>query len=49
LKEKNRVVKINDLIDLIVSSIYGKGISIKKRLELQITASKNRYLLKYLK
>ena len=49
LRDKNRVIKLNDLIELIVSSIYGKGASIKKRLELQSMAVRNRYLLKYLR
>jgi len=45
LKDKNHVLSIETVVNLLVSSIYGKGLSIEKKLAINKVGSLNRHLL----
>jgi ribosomal protein S7 len=45
LKDSDRVVKVSRIIDLLISSIYNRGISIKRKKEVYRNALRNRHLI----
>jgi len=46
LKDTNRVITVKSVVDLLVSSLYNKGLAIKKKQEVYKIAALNSYLLK---
>jgi len=49
LKDKYKRVGLNDLIDIIISACYNKGLAIKKKSQFKSISSPNRFLIKYFK
>lgn len=49
LREKSRIVKLKELNDFLILSIFNKGLFIKKKLLFNNISNKNRYLMKFFK
>lgn len=49
LRDENKLITITDTVDLIIASLRGKGLALKKKKEIESIALKNRYLLRYIK
>jgi len=49
LRDKYRRLNLKDLIDILISAIYDKGLAIKKKKRANVMSSVNRYLIKYFK
>jgi ribosomal protein S7 len=49
LKDKSRVINLQELSTLLILAIYNKGLALKKKNYYNILSSKNRYLMKYFK
>jgi ribosomal protein S7 len=49
LRDKLRLINLNDLSLLLSLAIFGKGLALKKKNSYNISGSKNRYLMKYFK
>lgn len=45
LKQKSHNIKISNIVDLLVSSVYSKGVAVDKKRELHYLASSNRTFL----
>ena len=49
LRENFRVFKISTIVEILISSIYNKGLALKKKQEIYKISIKNRHLIRYLK
>lgn len=49
LHEKSRIIKLNELSELLILSLFNKGLAIKKKQFYNNISNKNRYLIKYFK
>ena len=49
LKDSFRIVKLSTLVDNLVSALYNKGISWRKKKEIHMVSLKSRHLIKYIK
>lgn len=49
LKDKYKSVTINNLADTLISAVYGKGLSIEKKMSVYETSTLNRHLLRFFK
>ena len=49
LQDKSRIIKLKELNDLLVLSLFNKGLSIKKKNFYNNISNKNRYLMKFFK
>jgi len=49
LKDKYKRVKLNDIVDILQSAIYSKGLAIRKKFYFNYLSTTNRYLIRYFK
>jgi len=49
LQEKSKIIKLKELNELLILSIFNKGLSIKKKTFFNNISNKNRYLMKFFK
>lgn len=49
LKDKFRIVSVDSVTTILIDALYNEGLSIDKKLSVQIEATRNRYLIKYFK
>jgi ribosomal protein S7 len=49
LRDKSRIIKLNELSELLILSLFNKGSAIKKKQYYNTISSKNRYLVKFFK
>lgn len=49
LRDKHRRLKLSDLVDVLISAIYNKGLSYKKKIKSYNEGFENRFLIRYFK
>lgn len=49
LRDKNRIININSLVDVLIMAVYDKGLSIEKKDSVNAIANLNRHMVRFFK